>query len=68
MTEVMVIWGVILFLPFLGHSLEVKLVVGFGEVVLFIVELLVVVVVVVVLVEVDGLDSLTVVVTGVGIV
>ena len=64
------IWGVILFLPFLGHSLEVKLVVGFGEVVLFIVVVLVVVlvVVVVVLVEVESLDSLTVVVTGVGIV
>ena len=61
MTEVMVIWGVILFLPFLGHSLEVTLVVVLGgDVVIFIVGPVVVVL--------GGLDSLTVVVTGVGIV
>ena len=46
MTEVKVIWGVILFLMFLGHSLEVTLVLGFGDVVVFIVELLIAVVVV----------------------
>ena len=60
------IWGVILFLPFLGHSLEVTLVEGLKDVVIFIVELVVVDVVVVVVL--GGLDSLTVVVTGVGIV
>ena len=55
------IWGVILFLPFLGHSLEVTLVVVLGgDVVIFIVGPVVVVL--------GGLDSLTVVVTGVGIV
>ena len=56
------IWGVILFLPFLGHSLEVTLVVGLSGdvVVIFIVGPVVVVL--------GGLDSLTVVVTGVGIV
>ena len=55
-----------MFLPFLGHSLEVTLVEGLKDVVIFIVELVVVDVVVVVVL--GGLDSLTVVVTGVGIV